>query len=53
MHVNGKNGYLKAKPIILMISRKDGKDKIYDGRHRLAAAIESRIEFVYVKFASQ
>ena len=45
-----KNGFSPDKPIIIMLRRKNGKDKILEGHHRLAIAIDLGLDRVPVKF---
>lgn len=46
-----REGFRPNFPIIVMLRRKDGlKDKILQGHHRLAIAIELGLETVPVKF---
>ena len=44
------NGFDPAKPITIQLLRKNGKDKIKDGHHRFAIALELGIAEIPVRF---
>ena len=44
------NGFDKDYPILIMLRREGGEDKIFEGHHRLNIAIELGLETVPVRF---
>ena len=45
-----KEGFKEEFPIIVMLRREGGQDKLFEGHHRLNIAIELGLETVPVKF---
>ena len=44
------NGFKEEFPIIIMLRREGGEDKLFEGHHRLNIAIELGLETVPVRF---
>ena len=44
------NGFDKDYPILIMLRREGGEDRIFEGHHRLNIAIELGLETVPVRF---
>ena len=47
------NGFNEEYPILVMLRRENGDDKIFEGHHRLNIAIELGLETVPVRFIEQ
>jgi len=45
-----KEGFNEEFPVIIMLRREGGKDKLFEGHHRLNIAIELGLETVPVRF---
>ena len=45
-----KKGFKEEFPIVIMLRREGGEDKLYEGHHRLNIAIELGLETVPVRF---
>jgi len=45
-----KNGFNEEFPVIIMLRREGGEDKLFEGHHRLNIAIELGLETVPVRF---
>ena len=45
-----KEGFKEEFPIIIMLCREGGEDKLFEGHHRLNIAIELELETVPVRF---
>ena len=45
-----KDGFNEEFPIIIMLRREGGEDKLFEGHHRLNIAIELGLETVPVRF---
>ena len=45
-----KNGFNEEFPIVIMLRRENGGDKLFEGHHRLNIAIELALETVPVRF---
>ena len=45
-----KNGFKEEFPIIIMLRREGGEDKLFEGHHRLNIAIELGLKTVPVRF---
>ena len=44
------NGFKEEFPVIIMLRREGGEDKLFEGHHRLNIAIELGLESVPVRF---
>ena len=45
-----KDGFNEEFPVIIMLRREGGEDKLFEGHHRLNIAIELELETVPVRF---